>query len=886
MDKFMIKSVTILLCVCILACQNPIVFADSDWIGISSVEEFLAFAENCRLDSFSQGKSFRLTADLDLSGTDFDGIPIFCGTLDGNFHTISGLRMDSAGSVMGLFRYLQPTATVRDLTVEGVVSPAGSRAQVGGIAGSNAGVVENCTFLGQVSGAENVGAIVGLNLEGGVVRGCTAYGTVSGKHFVGGIVGSNHGLLENCVNRADVNATAQQNDTDISDITMDSLLNAESPVTATDIGGIAGFSDGHILRCKNWAAVGYRHMGYNVGGIAGMQAGYIADCENYGAVFGRKEVGGIAGQQEPEVRLHYSTDTVQILREQTAVLSDLIHRASDNAEINSAKINNLIQELENHGNTIEKTIEKIEKVAENPQIEDLQTILDALSTIQSSLDSLDKTLDSLWDAIDKTATDLTADMDAISGQMAVIENTLDHAEDGIGGEFFDISDQDTPEELGSKVENCRNYGSILADLNAGGIIGAVAFENDLDPEADITVEGDMTLNAAGSVRSVILSCANFGAVNAKTMRIGGIVGRLSLGLVKECVNTGLLDNPTADYVGGIAGESEGFIRACLVKCGLSGDMYVGGIAGTGRIATNCQSMVSLNGTERIGAILGLLNDARTEIEEAVKDNLYLRTDKDIGAIDGISYSGMAQGLDLAEFLQLQPEESIFRTVTITFVADGTVVHKAELPTGSACTEIPAVPPKDGATGSWASIGDLDLKCMLFDVTIVANYVSHQTVIQSDLTSQNGRPILLLQGDFAVGATVTLSKLESLPTLQEGMQFVEGWEFVTEHCLSQQAGRLLLPDKVDAENLAVMVRDADGNWSRRTHHIDGSYVVFPLSHGENSVALVQIPAERISAKTVILLAGLGVLAVGGIVLACVSISRRKRRNAAKTEETKE
>lgn len=883
MNKIGQRLFAVVICLCMLACCLPAVQAQTDWIDISSVEAFLTFAEDCRLDSFSRDKSFRLTADLDLTATEFDGIPIFCGTFDGNGHKITGICIDGAGSAKGLFRYVQPGATVQNLTAEGVVSPAGSKTQVGGIVGYNGGIIENCSFLGQVSGAENVGMIAGVNVTGGIIRGCTSSGSVSGKHFVGGIVGSNNGLVEDAHNYADVNITPQQNDTNISDITMDSLNNSESLVTATDIGGIAGFSDGHILRCSNRGSVGYQHMGYNVGGIVGLQTGYVADCVNYGSVCGRKEVGGIAGQQEPEVRLHYSTDTLQILKEQVAELSELIKQASNNVNSNSAQIKNLIDQLQKQVNNIEKAISQIEKIAEDPQLEDLRTILQALETIQSSLEGVEKCLDKLWTAIDKTATDLTTDMNAISLQLAVIENTLNNADEGIGGAVFDISDADTPQDLGSKVEDSINYGAVLADLNVGGIVGSVAFENDLDPEEDITVEGDRTLNAAGTVRSVILRCENFGAVKAKTMAAGGIAGRLSIGLIRECVNTGLLYNPTADYVGGIAGLSDGYIRSCLVKCGLSGDMYVGGIAGSGCIATACQSMVSLSGTERLGAIFGLWSEPRTEMDEPVKENLYLRADCDVGAIDGISYDGVAQGLELTDFLQLQPAGSIFRSVTITFVADGAVVLEVKLPTGSGFADIPQVPVKDGATGRWADLETLNLECMLFDVTVVAEYIQHETVLQSDRIAENGKPILLLQGDFALGASVKLTALENIPALMDGQKLVQGWEVMTEHCLTQRAGRVLIPVNVDAEHLSVMVRNKEGQWSQRSHRIDGSYIVFSLSDGDDAVVLVQVPANGMTAVTAILLAGTGLLVMAVIVVTCVVLKRQKARSVPKTEE---
>lgn len=68
-----------------------------------------------------------------------------------------------------------------------------------------------------------------------------------------------------------------------------------------------------IQSCTNTGSVGYEHMGYNVGGIAGRQSGYLDGCRNTGTVQGRKDVGGIAGQLEPQVTLRYNEDLLDQL---------------------------------------------------------------------------------------------------------------------------------------------------------------------------------------------------------------------------------------------------------------------------------------------------------------------------------------------------------------------------------------------------------------------------------------------------------------------------------------------------------------------------------------------------------------------------------------------
>ena len=146
---------------------------------------------------------------------------------------------------------------------------------MGGIAGSNAGTLHNCRFEGVSSGASVVGGIAGTNLAAGVIESCTTTGSVYGAHFIGGIAGENHGIIANCTNTSSVNTTVEQNDIDLSSLTLNDLIGTENVADITDIGGIAGQSGGVIRACMNRGTVGYQHMGYNVGGIAGSQTGYI-----------------------------------------------------------------------------------------------------------------------------------------------------------------------------------------------------------------------------------------------------------------------------------------------------------------------------------------------------------------------------------------------------------------------------------------------------------------------------------------------------------------------------------------------------------------------------------------------------------------------------------
>ena len=74
-----------------LAAPAALAAEGGDTVFVRTAEDLVQLAENCTLDSWSQGRIVRLQADIDLSGTDFTPIPTFGGTFEGQGHTISGL---------------------------------------------------------------------------------------------------------------------------------------------------------------------------------------------------------------------------------------------------------------------------------------------------------------------------------------------------------------------------------------------------------------------------------------------------------------------------------------------------------------------------------------------------------------------------------------------------------------------------------------------------------------------------------------------------------------------------------------------------------------------------------------------------------------------------
>lgn len=213
-------------------------------------------------------KVFKLTADITLT-KDFAPITGFTGVFDGQFHTISGLTIDSDLAAVGLFSTLNG-ATVKNLTVKATaVSNSEPAAVVGMLAGSADGANISCVT---VEGTLNVGG--NRSVAGGIVA--TAKNTtllnvkstvtLSGAGTVaGGLVGKldTGAMVVNAYSAATVNATAAAKATAIGTKVADSAV-AFVLVNAGEVVGTAEsaeYTPAYIIGCKVGAAAS--EMGWN-----------------------------------------------------------------------------------------------------------------------------------------------------------------------------------------------------------------------------------------------------------------------------------------------------------------------------------------------------------------------------------------------------------------------------------------------------------------------------------------------------------------------------------------------------------------------------------------------------------------------------------------------
>ena len=1112
-----------LIFVLLLSLAAPVGAAGSR-ITIRTPEDLVELSRRCSLDSWSRGKTVVLSADLDLSDMEFSSIPTFGGTFDGQGYTISGLTITGSGNVRGLFRYLQSGGVVQNVSLEVTIEPTDLQDSLGGLVGNNRGSVRNCTVTGSIQGETNIGGIIGVNESSGKIINSTFSGSVTGEHYVGGIAGQNLGSILQCVNQGKINTVAVEGEADLEDLDSRPLNSTENLPACTDIGGITGFSTGVLQSCKNTGPVGYEHVGYNVGGIAGRQSGYLNGCTNQGVILGRKDVGGIAGQLEPEIFLRYGEDLLNQLWSELGTLGDqvdhllsdlnstntsttaqlqtlsshagtaqdaageLMDAAKDWANGNLSTVNDLsariswsLQQLEpiletlrplpeeltdavdaleegldqaeqagdlasdagqslrtalqealratdhmNEGlehirasqdalksalgdpNEIKLALEQMAKGigqlgdgtvafseamehlrdgwAALPDVSSIDTFLQAfedlstagtstangLKNIQkafirlkdtitangdptealktalqelekaatsfqsgadqlqtagkhllSALDTLEdagiyldgvvdafrdagdafnnafsrlgegadafhemvKTLaeepsiqftpigsdmtargdaldaalsdllgsaDDLGDLLSQSSDTILGDLSAVSQQLQSITDLLRQEtslkKSGEGDRIEDISDQvDGRSQRTGCLSDARNEGVVKGDVNVAGIAGSMAIEYDFDPEDDLVEVGDRSLDVRYQTKAVVLSCINLGEVTGKKDDAGGIVGRMDLGQVSHCENYGSVSSADGSYVGGIAGASWGSIRDSWARCTLSGDHYVGGIAGYGSTLKNCHTLITLQeGSAYVGTVAGSVDP-----EGTVTGNTF--TQEDLGAIDGISYAGQAEPVTFGALCAAGAPET-FAQLELTFRADGKEVAVVPFQYGKGIARLPEIPAKKGYSAAWP---DLDYSHLTASQTLEAIY----TPYTSSLTDGGDLPDILVDGSFSAQAKVSHTTKETAWTDSKGESH-QGTAYTvtvkdpvldavsyTVHCrLPEANGRY-----------AVWVQTGE-NWQRQDSEKDGSYLLFPSTEETITFCLVEEgnPLVKYLLTFTVLAAGLFIL----------------------------
>ena len=836
-----------LLCVlCGLGLSGLKAEAEEEIIKIKSVEDLLKFAEDCTLDTWSKDKTVVLQADLYMEDVVFWPIATFGGTFDGKGHSIIGLEITESVSPAGFFGVLQEGAVVKNLNVLGKVMPGGENNTVGGIAGENYGQLRNCTFTGVVHGNQDVGGLAGVNGITGSIQNCRISGDIQGSLRTGGAAGYNQGIIEKCKNDAGVNIAKvdpQISMTNVDlEITMDiSQWNGMSMINAaSDTGGIAGYSSGVIHECSNAGMIGYPHIGYNLGGIAGRSCGYIAVCENSGQVYGRKDIGGIVGQTEPYVLVELTESAAGEIGRELDALKMVIDDAKKHSDDSSTAFKRRINKIENYMNSLQKALEKSAEKEEGSSadqeiMEQLMELLptEQIAELRAQMELLSKQVELLAGETVNSVGTLKGDVDKIISQTEVLSGTMEAVMEQVEklslSDFVeDISQWDPLKATLGKVSDCMNHGSVYGDKSVGGIAGSMSMEYELDPEDDLTMELSMKERHKYQLTDIIQDSVNYASVISKKDYVGGICGRMDIGLILESENYGPVSSQNGDYVGGITGMTGSTIRNCFVKCALSGQNYIGGVAGSGvtenvtgesSLASNCYAMVEVVGYRQFAG--GVAGADHGQYEEC-----YFIADG-LAGINRISYEGKAEPISYEALQEVKNLPKEFEAMEI----------------------------------------------LLAETNTNAEYVSVLTAIASKEVREDGRPIFLAEGQFAYDRDLTLiaeektfdpKKMQSFWERLQPSEVLEQWKVeVPEDGLLIRTIRYYVPEYI-ADAVDMYVKQ-DSDWELVSGEMAGSYLVFHIAGCEAQIAVVYARytwGYWLAAAII-----LAVLIGGGIWMAC-------------------
>lgn len=834
-------------------------------IEISRVNELIEFANKCKYDSYSKDKIVKLTADIDVSGSDFKGISYFAGTFDGGSHIISGFNVDYKGSDFGFFRYIAESGFITNLNISGSINATGSQENIGGIAGVNKGVINESSFSGKVNASTATGAIAGYNHENAKIVSCTSDADILATNQTGGIAGVNDGLISSCTSKSHVNTQELDTTLDIGGVDVGTLNLTQNVIDRNDMGGIAGESTGIISDCVNYGKIGFAHTGYNVGGIAGKQSGKVITCSNEGEIYGRKDVGGIVGQAEPDIESEYLNDRVDDVQSSIDIINSTLNNMSSSMNNASSDVKSYTENIiDQYKELLDKLQDKLN--GNNDNDEKIEDFVDDISKdIENSTVADD--IHGLADTVDSEIRTIADSIERISAQIKNIGNTVTETMDVVTSDdnyIEDISSADSAQNSDGVIAKSVNRGAVHGDINAGGIAGTMNVEYDVDPEYDLDITETTNVRLRSTVSDVVIYCINYGEVNSKKDCAGGIVGLQELGLVYGSEGYGTVKSETGNYAGGIAGNSASAITDSYSLCNVESEDYTGGICGKGYTMQNCISIPAILGDgEAKGSLAGII-----ESDGEVSTNIFVN---DIyGGIDDINYSGKADSASYEAVMAMENIPDGFHRVTLVFKADGNVIDTKNIAYNAnlGVSELPSIPDKDGFYAQWPE--NIVSKPILQNTVVEAEYHVWIESVAGDIASQNDKPLFIAEGKFYDDNKITLSKCDT-DNLSGDIEYSYAWKMRGTDVKDKGTKTCHFYIKNTLGSSEVWYRDnADSGWVKADAKEHGSYMTAEIPY-EADFAVI----HKESSNIIYYICGGAAACI--IVLAVIIIKKRKKRN---------
>ena len=493
---------------------------------------------------------------------------------------------------------------------------------------------------------------------------------------------------------------------------------------------------------------------------------------------------------------------------------------------------------------------------------DLGGMTAAINGIGSQLSRLNR-------AISGTTGQVAKDVRAINEKYNELTNTMFDAIFSAGESYNNIVTDTSGVNVDlitlGKASRTVNRGAVNGDLNTGGIAGSMSIEYELDPEDDVTSDLSSEYKREYELEAVIQNCTDYGTVTAKRSYVGGIVGKMDLGLVTDSDGFGNLESENGSYVGGIAGLTGVTVRSSFAKCTLSGKKYVGGIAGSGISETmnqsvstvsGCYSMVEITSAQQyFGAISGAMSGEYLE-NYFVSDTL--------AGIDGQSFGGKAEPISYDKLLAVPGLPKEMKFLTLRFTDDEETLKEVSFHYGDSfdSSDYPEIPEKDGCYAYWDKT---DLSALHLDTVVTAVYEPYVTTLAVTDCRDRGKPVFYVEGDYdgteqPIAAAQQKSTAGFAPvssglgaalehyltdnawytwlTTPLNREVVEQWKLnIPSNGQDSHKVHYLAPDET-ADHLRVFVKQ-DGAWTKLDSDEFGSYLIISLREGENEISIVSV-----------------------------------------------
>ncbi|MEI9989831.1 MAG: GLUG motif-containing protein [Rhizomicrobium sp.] len=560
----------------------------------------------------------------------------FTGVFDGLGHTLAGLYIDAPGNNnVGLFGVVGGGGIVRDIgLVGGSITGADN---VGALVGGNfGGTVSNAYATGSVTGSTNVGGLVGRSY-GGTIRDVYATGNVTGSGNVGGLVGDNigAGAISNAYATGSVSG-------------------------GSIVGGLVGVnSNGGTI--GDAYATGSVSGNNGVGGLVGYNRfGTISDAYATGSVSGGSIVGGLVGYNTNGTVTDGYWDittsgiasngigggaTTGVTGLSTAALAAALPGGFDGSVWANGDNRTTPYLLANasFGTVGGEVYLGSDGSATPTQYGVVQTMtqLQAINSTGLALNYVlgNNLVDSVttgpgFTPIGNNGSRFTGVFDGLGHTLSGLYINRPSSTNvglfgvvGSGGIIRDIG------LVGGSVTGYFNVGA-LAGSNAGGTIsdayatGSVSGSDAVGGLVGANVNGTISdVYATGSVRASIDSAGGLVAVNvngtisdayatgnvSSSENIGGLVGTNYFGTISNVYATGSVSGTNS--IGGLLGNSDGgTINNAYATGSVSGESNVGGLAGyniNGSTISDAYATGSVSGESNVGGLVGWNSNGAT-----------------------------------------------------------------------------------------------------------------------------------------------------------------------------------------------------------------------------------------------------------------------------------